>query len=302
MIGKPVNLSASVHQRLLNKAKESSRPFNEVLQYFAMERFIYRLSKSNDGGRYILKGALLLPIWSAPLSRPTKDIDLLGTIDNSIEVIQDSMKKACDHEVAPDGMIYDSESITASRITEDAYYEGVRVRIKGRLGNAEVSLQIDIGFGDVIVPSPVKISYPVILDFPAPKLNGYTMESVIAEKFETMIKLGDINSRMKDFYDIWLLSRQFPFEGRRLSSAIRSTFNKRSTDITNSPPVLKALFATSEKEIQWKSFMNKSGIIDAPGSLATVIQEIATFLEPICKAIAEKHEFNMKWKPAGPWR
>ncbi|MDO8691348.1 MAG: nucleotidyl transferase AbiEii/AbiGii toxin family protein [Dehalococcoidia bacterium] len=168
------NTAASVHQRLLNKAKESSRPFNEFLQHFAIERFIYRLSKSPHADRFILKGALMFLAWSGLRSRPTMDIDLLGRIENSLEVIVVAMKEACGMDVEVDGMSYNTETVTASRITEHAEYEGVRIRVQGSLGNARVSLQIDIGFGDVIVPGPCKVAYPALLDFPAPELNGYT--------------------------------------------------------------------------------------------------------------------------------
>lgn len=144
------NTAASVHQRLLNKAKESSRPFNELLQHFAIERFIYRLSKSPHADRFILKGALMFSAWSGPASRPTMDIDLLGRIDNSLDVIAAAMKDACRMDVEADGMSFNAETVTAARITEDAEYEGVRVRLQGDLGNARVSLQIDIGFGDVV--------------------------------------------------------------------------------------------------------------------------------------------------------
>jgi len=299
---KTVNMPASVHQRLLNKAKESGRPFNELLQYFAMERFIYRLSKSGDVSRFILKGALLLPVWSGPVSRPTKDIDLLGKIDNRTEVIISAMKKICNQDVEPDGMIFDADSISAKRITEDANYEGVRIRVRSHLGNAEISLQIDIGFGDVIIPAPIKISYPVILEFPAPELNGYTMESVIAEKFEAMVKLGALNSRMKDFYDIWFLSYQFPFDGKELASAIQRTFSNRNTEISTSPIVFETSFATPAKETQWRAFINKSGITGVPFSLALIIPDIAKFLEPICRTILEDTSFSMKWNPTGPWK
>jgi len=206
------NLAASVHQRLLNKAKESSRPFNELLQYFAIERFIYRLSKSPHADQFILKGALMFFAWCGPESRPTTDIDLLGKIDNRIDTITTVMKDACLTDVEPDGISFNADTVDAVRITEDAEYEGVRVRVHGSLGKTRVSIQIDIGFGDVIIPNASSVSYPAILDFPAPELMGYTMESTIAEKFQAMVKLGVLNSRMKDFYDIWFLSRAFDFK------------------------------------------------------------------------------------------
>ena len=175
------NLPASVHQRLLDKAKESSRPFNELLQYYAIERFVYRLSKSLHADKFILKGALMFAAWCGPASRPTMDIDLLGKIDNQLDTITTVMKDACLTDVKPDGMSFDADTVDAVRITEDAEYEGVRVRVHGRLGKIRVSIQIDIGFGDVIVPNARTVSYPAILDFPAPELKGYTMESTIAE-------------------------------------------------------------------------------------------------------------------------
>lgn len=174
------NTAASVHQLLLNKAKESSRPFNEFLQRFAIERFIYRLSMSPHADRFILKGALMFSVWIGPGSRSTMDIDLLGRIDNSPEVIVAVMKDVCEMDVEADGMSFNAETVTAARITEDAEYEGIRVRVQSNLGNARISLQIDIGFGDEIVPGPSRVAYPALLDFPSSELNGYTMESTIA--------------------------------------------------------------------------------------------------------------------------
>ena len=300
---KTKNIAASVHQRLLNKAKDSGCAFNEVLQYFAMERFIYRLSKSPSAERFILKGALMFTAWQAPVSRPTKDIDLLGRIDNSIDVITAAMKEACTQRVEPDGMTFDAESATATTITEDADYEGVRVRIQGNLGNARISLQIDIGFGDVIVPGASKIVYPAILDFPPPELNGYTMESTIAEKFQAMVKLGILNSRMKDFYDLWLLSRQFDFDGRVLATAIRKTFENRKTDIPIQPTVLLDSFARDPmKETQWRAFITKARLDNAPASFAEAVSAIAAFLGPVTAALAAEEHFHKTWKAPGPWR
>ena len=297
------NIAASVHQRLLNKAKDSGRPFNEVLQYFAIERFIYRLSKSPSAERFILKGALMFTAWEAPVSRPTKDIDLLGRIDNSIDVITAAMKEACMQKVEPDGMAFDAESVTATTITEDADYEGVRVRIQGNLGNARISLQIDIGFGDVVVPGISKIVYPTILDFPPPELNGYTMESTIAEKFQAMVKLGILNSRMKDFYDLWLLSRQFDFDGRVLATAIRKTFENRRTDIPIQPTVLQDSLAKDPiKETQWRAFIRKARLDNAPVSFAEAVYAITAFLEPVIAALVAEEDFHKTWEAPGPWR
>ncbi len=296
------NIAASVHQRLLNIARASNRPFGELLQYYAIERFMYRLSSTTFEKRFILKGALMFPIWLGPATRPTKDIDLLGTIENSIDSISNAMKAACRQAVVADGMAFDEHSIAAERITEQADYEGVRVHVQGILGNARVHLQIDVGFGDVVFPAPVVISYPTILDFPSPTLKGYTRESVIAEKFEAMVKLGDINSRMKDFYDIWYLSRWFAFDGPILSSALQHTFTKRGTEMTVTPGVLESSFASKHKAIQWNAFMRKTQLKDAPVEFSELHQALKGFLEPVYRALVKEEPFMEHWEYPGPWK
>jgi hypothetical protein len=295
------NIAASVHQRLLSKARESSRPFNELLQHFAIERFIYRLSRSPHADRF--KGALMFSVWSGPGSRPTMDIDLLGRIDNRLEVIGAVIKDACEMEVAEDGLSFNAETVTAARITEEAEYEGVRVRVRGGLGKARVSLQIDIGFGDVIVPGPVKVTYPALLDFPAPELNGYTMESTIAEKFQAMVKLGMLNSRMKDFYDLWRLSRTFNFRGEILAEAIEKTFENRNTPIPPIPAVFEPLFVKEgDKQVQWLGFIRKAKLAAAPEAFEDVVAAVKVFLEPPVTSLAEKRKFRHRWNAPGPWR
>ena len=297
------NIAASVHQRLLNKAKESSRPFNELLQYFAIERFIYRLSKSSHADKFILKGALMFSAWCGPASRPTMDIDLLGKIDNRLDVITAAIKNACLLDVEADGISFKAETVEAVRITEDAEYEGVRVRVNGSLGNSQVFIQIDIGFGDVIVPSPKTIAYPAILDFPAPELKGYTMESTIAEKFQAMVKLGVLNSRMKDFYDIWILSRTFDFKGEILAEAVEKTFENRNTPVNLKAPIFDPSFGRDgDKKVQWQGFIRKTKLINALESFEEVIGAVKLFLEPLAASIVERRAFNSKWTAPGPWR
>jgi len=296
------NIAASVRQRLLNKARETGRPFNELLQYFAMERFLYRLSKSHYADNFVLKGALMLIVWKAPLSRPTIDIDLLGRIDNSIETIVEVTKQICRQEVEPDGITFDVASIKAERIAEDADYEGIRVRFRGSLDTARIVMQLDIGFGDTIIPSPEPTNYPTLLDLPAPQLRGYSRESTIAEKFEAMVKLGILNSRMKDFFDIWLMLRQFDFDGPTLSAAITKTFSTRGTTIQPEPITLTSTFAKdTEKAVQWRGFIRKNRLTDVPQNFPEVITAIATFLGPIAKTLAGGHSFRETWKAPGPW-
>jgi predicted nucleotidyltransferase component of viral defense system len=297
------NIAVSVHRRLLNKAKESSRPFSELLQYFAIERFIYRLSKSPHADKFILKGALMFSAWCGLASRPTMDIDLLGSIDNRLEVITAAIEDACLVNVEADGISFNAETVEAVRITEDAEYEGVRVRVHGSLGKARVSVQIVIGFGDVIVPHASTVSYPVILDFPVPELKGYTMESTIAEKFQAMVKLGVLNSRMKDFYDIWVLSRTFDFKGKILAEAVEKTFKKRNTSVTLDAALFDPSFGKDgDKNIQWQVFIRKTKLINAPEYFEEVIGAVNLFLEPLVASIVERRAVKNNWIAPGPWR
>ncbi len=249
------NVAASIRQRLLNEARTTGRPFNEILQYFAMERFLYRLSKSPHGEKFVLKGALMLATWGVSLTRPTKDIDLLGRVSNDIESIVGLVKEVCRQEVQPDGLVFDSTSVQGEQIAEEAEYEGVRVRFQGNLGTARVSMQIDVGFGDAVVPGPVTTDYPTILDLPTPRIRGYTRESVIAEKFHTMVRRGLLNSRMRDFFDVWTLSRQFDFDGGVLAAAVRETFARRDLEVAARPVALTKEFAEdTAKASQWQGF------------------------------------------------
>lgn len=303
MAEKTRNTSASVHRRLLDRARETSRPFNELLQRYVNERFMYRLSRGPHADRFVLKGALLFTAWGGPTSRPTMDIDLLGRIDNSIETIIDVIKTTCEMAVEEDGMTFHAETVTASRVTEIAEYEGVRVRVKGGLGNARVSLQIDIGFGDIIIPGPRRVAYPSLLDFPAPELNGYTMESTIAEKFHAMTRLGVLNSRMKDFYDIWLLSRTFDFSGEVLARAIEKTFDNRDTLITADSVVFAPLFIRDrDKNTQWRGFIRKTRLAGAPDTFEDVSTAVKAFLEPLVVSLAGQQMFRKTWNSPGPWR
>jgi hypothetical protein len=247
-----------------------------------MERFLYRLSRSPYANKFVLKGALMLIVWEAPLSRPTMDIDLLGRIDNSIKTIVEVIREICRQEVEPDGIAFNVATIEAERIAEDADYEGIRVRFRGSLDTARFIIQLDIGFGDIVIPSPESMNYPTLLDLPAPRLRGYSRESTIAEKFEAMVKLGILNSRMKDFFDIWLMLHQFDFEGPILAEAISKTFSTRGTNIQAKPIALARAFGEDpEKTAQWRGFIRKNRLKDVPQNFAEVITAIAAFLTPI---------------------
>lgn len=241
--------------------------------------------------------------WQAPVSRPTMDIDLLGLTNNSIDAMVAVTKAICTQVVEPDGLTFEPESMEGERIVEDADYAGVRVRFRGSLGTARITMQLDIGFGDAVVPQPVTIEYPTILPLPAPRLRGYSRESAIAEKFEAMVKLGILNSRMKDFFDVWLLARQFDFEGPTLATAIAQTFSMRRTVIPAEPIALTNAFtADTGKQSQWQGFIRRSRLQHTPDSLADVVTTLAVFLGPIAKALASGKVFEHVWQAPGPWR
>jgi hypothetical protein len=297
------DLAASVRQRLLNEARQTNRPFSELAQYFAMERFLYRLSKSSYADKFVLKGALMLPVWKAPLARPTMDIDVLGQIDNNIDVVVDVIRSICAQHVESDGITFDANSVEGELITEDADYEGVRIKFRGTLGTVRISMQVDVGFGDVVVPPATTVVYPTILDLPKPHLLGYSMESTIAEKFEAMVKLGMLNSRMKDFFDIWFLARQFNFSGHTLQKAVKATFSTRSTDIPSVPVAFMPDFSGDPiKDVQWKAFIRKNRLLNIPKDFQKIVEDVATFLGPIVENLASNRPFKSSWKALGPWR
>jgi hypothetical protein len=297
-----VNLPASVHDRLLSQARSSGRPFAELLQYFAMERFLYRLSRSPHARRFVLKGALMLVAWEAPVSRSTRDIDLLGMIDNSVDAVTSVVRDICEMPVEPDGLTFHAESAKGRAITEDADYSGVRVTFEGTLGRARVPMQIDMGFGDVVIPEVTFLDYPVMLDFPAPHLGGYSRESSIAEKFQTMVKLGALNSRMNDFYDVWFLSRQFHFTGPVLAQAISTTFAVRRTPMALAASLFFPTFASDPvKATQWKAFLARNSLAGAPESFRQTMAAVTAFLEPPALALAAGEGFAYDWNAPGPW-
>ena len=296
------DIAASVRARLQANAKQTDRPFQEVLQYFAMERFLFRLSVSPHADKLVLKGGLMLTAWRAPSTRPTKDIDFLAEMPNDVDSVVGVVKDICLQDVDLDGLTFDVDSIEGRVIKEDADYEGVRVTFLGYLQNARVNMQIDMGFGDVVVPGVAMLEYPTILDHDVPKLSGYSRETTVAEKFEAMVKLGQINSRIRDFFDIWLLLRQFDFEGPVLARAVQETFTNRGTAIKPDPVSFTAEFATDpSKTLQWTGFLRKSRIDFAPDTLQEVVEATADFLRPVARALASSEDFTSQWTAPGPW-
>ena len=295
------NVSASVHQRLLNIARKTARPFDEVLQYFAMERFLYRLSQTEHADSFVLNGALLFRIWDIPDSRATRDIDLLAYLDNSPENLAAIIRDVCAIDNVDDGLKFDPETVEAQRIKEDANYEGVRIRFRGQLGNARIHMQVDVGFGDLIHPGAVQADYPALLDLPAPSLRIYPPETVVAEKVEAMVRLGSLNSRMKDFYDIWRMSQQFDFETEVLCEAISRTFGKRETAVIEFDDLVVELLDSETLQVQWTAFLGQSAV-SGPETIPEVVALIGNFLSPVFSLIKSNKVFSQEWTAPGPWR
>ncbi|MEJ2415860.1 MAG: nucleotidyl transferase AbiEii/AbiGii toxin family protein [Exilibacterium sp.] len=295
------NIAASVRQKLLNHARTDKRPFAELLQYYAMERFLYRLSQSTHSKHFILKGALMLRVWESPEFRPTMDIDMLGKTSNDEANIVSQITEILNLAVEPDGLNFDVASIQSERIKEDADYQGVRIRFRGTLDSARINMQIDIGFGDIVHPSPEECDLPTMLDFTAPRLLCYSRESAIAEKFEAMVKLGILNSRMKDFYDIWLLSRQFNFNGSQLAQAIQLTFKQRGTALSDNIVAFQAPFI-EEKQVQWTAFCRRINQEYLPNDFSDIVAQVTSFLAPIIEAARSGQPFVKIWMAANEWR
>jgi len=275
-------LVASIHARLMNRARARGEDFNLILTRYALERFLYRLSMVPAREAYWLKGAMLFDLWFDVPHRPTRDADFLGFGPMDIEALAVTMREICGVAV-DDGMAYDPDSITAEEIREDARYGGLRVRLLGRLGKARCTVQLDVGYGDVVTPGPEEAVYPTLLDDqPPPRLRVYPRAAVVAEKLEAIVSLGMANSRMKDFFDLRALAHEGVLDARVLGDAIAATFQRRGTEVPVEMPLgLGDEFARdAAKRTQWKAFLGKNRL-DAP-SLDEVIEEVRRFVsEPL---------------------
>lgn len=293
------NLPASVRQRLLTTSQQQGEPFDLVLTRYGIERLLYRLSQSRYADRFLLKGAMLFRIWTESSHRPTRDLDLLGTGPAEAEELTKIFREICSTPVEPDGLEFLGNSVNANPIREEAVYGGIRVTMEARLGNIRVHVQADVGFGDAVTPEPLEVEFPGLLDFPTPRLRSYPVYTVVAEKLEAMVLLGEANSRMKDFYDLWFLSRNFEFEGETLASAIGATFARRKTPLpAELPSALHDEFAAI-KVVQWSAFQRKSRLGETP--MLEVIRAIRQFAESPLRAAFLGSRLDSNWTPGKGW-
>lgn len=265
--------------RLLKIAKERNQTFDLLLTRYALERLLYRLSTTKHRDRFVLKGAMLMSAWFDNPLRPTRDVDFLGFGDADAQAMLGVFKEICAIEI-DDGVVFDVAGLGVDLIREELEYGGLRLKTTASIGGAKIKVVVDVGFGDAIEPEAIEIELPVLLDLPPPRLRTYPRETVIAEKFQAMVMLGRANSRMKDLYDIWLLSRSHDFAGDSLARAIAATFARRKTEIpVERPDALTIDFAGDPaKQQQWTAFVD--GIEAKPGPLAEIIDALAAFLMP----------------------
>lgn len=303
-----MNIVESTKAKLKNKAVRDNRSYDEVLTVYGLERMLYRLSISPYKQHFVLKGgillyALLYALYQGNYMRGTADVDLLGdNVSNQIEDIKTIFTEVFSIECPEDGIHFDLDSLSAIQIAEFKKYAGIHVSVDGYLDKTKLRVNIDIGFGDVIFPSSVMMEYPTLLDQKRPMVLAYSIESVIAEKFEAIVSLGKANSRMKDFYDIFVLSKTMDFFGERLLSAISETFENRKAKLDVIVAFESGFSADPDKKRQWNSFL-KAKKVGTSLSFNDVITQVEMFLFPIAEALRQKNDFHMTWiSSLGIWK
>lgn len=275
------NMDQSVKDRLKNIAQQTGKDYNFVSIQYMQERFLARLAKSVYRDNFVLKGALLLMAYEIPAVRPSKDIDFLGNhTSNSAGHIRSAISRIGNIDLN-DGVIFDPDTLEIQQITEEAQYGGLRVKLWATVAGDRRRLQIDIGFGDHIVDGPVDMDYPSLLEFPAPSIKVYSLESAIAEKFEAIVSLGLLGSRMKDYFDVWFLTQNHEIRPGKLQEAIKTTFNRRNTPLSDTQVIFEEEFKTAgNKQQQWHAFLNRS-FIDDDISFEKIMTDIEKYMRSI---------------------
>ena len=277
------NVTKSVHQRLLNIRDTTGEQFDHLLMRYGLERLLYRIAASGHAEAFVLKGAMLFALWHDVPSRPTRDVDLLGFGDLTHHRLRVIFADACTASVEDDGLFFDPDSIKTEDIRDDQEYNGIRVRLLGFLGRARLPVQIDVGFGDALIPEPEWIDYPAILAYPAPRLRAYHPATVLGEKLNATVVLGALNSRMKDFYDMHIILTHMDIDDRILRDAIRATFERRNVPLPEELPVAftPEFLEDGLKEAQWQAFLRRSSLSSFHLDLASVLADLKKRLWPL---------------------
>ena len=298
-----LNMAASVRARLLNRSRATGDDFQFLLQRYAGERFLYRLGMSAHRERFVLKGAMLFPLWGGTMYRATRDLDFTAYGNSALEAVRANVLDICSTPVEDDGLTFDTSAIAIESILEDHEYDGLRARFPASLGQARIHMQIDVGFGDAIHPEAIEVEYPTLLDGSAPRIRAYPNETVVAEKLHAMQRHGEANSRLKDFYDLYVLSSQFPFNGESLTRAIQATFERRRTVIVRGLPagLGPRFFSDSKRSALWRAYRDRNTLLGAPEDFDAVGQQARSFLVPVWTALAGETAFAGFWTPGKGW-
>ncbi|HGY92611.1 MAG TPA: nucleotidyl transferase AbiEii/AbiGii toxin family protein [Planctomycetes bacterium] len=302
MSGK-ANLAASVAARLLNRAKQTGDDYQTLLTNYCLERFLYRLGASDLRDRFVLKGAMLLRLWSEQPYRATRDLDLLRRGDRAFDAIREDLRAILATPAPPDAVDFDGEHIRVEALRGEAEYAGTRATVPARCGSARLSLQIDMGLGDSVWPVPTVCTYPTLLDSPAPELLAYPREAVVAEKLEAMVVLGDRNSRIKDFFDLHYLATRFGFDRATLAEAVRRTFERRRTPIPEERPIALTheYWENPSRSMQVRAFSRRAGIAVPEGFADECARTLDAFLAPLLEDLRGASASAGDWPPGGPW-
>ncbi|MCE9584560.1 MAG: nucleotidyl transferase AbiEii/AbiGii toxin family protein [Planctomycetes bacterium] len=302
MTGKK-NVADSVRELLRRHARPGSGGYLLTLKRYAIERLLYRISQSDERDRLILKGAMLFTLWGKEFARPTRDLDLLGSGPSSAEHFAKVFRDVCATPVDDDGLSFPAASIRADRILAGEEYVGVRLNLLALLQRSRIPVQVDIGFGDRVVPAPLLFMFPTLLNSPAPRIRAYPREAVVAEKLHAMIRHGDHNTRAKDFYDIHVLATAFPFEGALLAQSIDATFGRRATPIPLAPEssMTPEWYADSKRAEYWKAYLRRDELTGAPVDFRLLGEGILRFLGPPVREMGARKSFKLQWSPGGPW-
>ena len=302
--GRLRNVGASVRARLLQRSRGTGEGFQFLLQRYAAERFLHRLGESPYRERFVLKGAMLLALWSEAIYRPTRDLDFTGYGSALPDDIRSAIRDICADPVADDGIVFNCEALTLQSIRGQDEYDGIRTSFDAMLDGARLPMRIDIGFGNAIQPPPIDAHYPALLDAPRPRIRVYPREAVVAEKLHAMVVLDERNSRYKDFYDVHALVRHFVFDGEHLVRAVVATFERRRTTLSRDLPVALTprFYADAGRAERWRNYVNENELPGAPLDFGVIGERLLSFFAEPWAAMARSSRFAGHWSAGGPWQ